>query len=379
MVVDVALEPISLDGAIFNKPVIMAGPCSAESEEQLLNTARPLAAMGIKIFRAGIWKPRTRPNAFEGVGSEGLKWMQTVQKETGMMVATEVANVKHVYEALKYGVDIIWIGARTSANPFAVQDIADSLRGVNIPVLVKNPVNPDVDLWIGAIERINNAGIKQLAAIHRGFSSYDKTLYRNVPQWQIPIELRRRIPKLPIITDPSHICGNREFLYDISQKAMDLNFDGLIIETHCNPDKALSDAKQQVTPDGLKQIIDRLVLREPEINEELMLTLAELRDQIDKLDDRIINILEERMGVSEKIGKYKKDNNITILQTKRWDDMLKTRLNLGDRKGLSEEFIIKLFRSIHQESINHLRRSGHRQESGYSQHDDRHEEGRDLI
>ncbi|MEA3461614.1 MAG: chorismate mutase, partial [Bacteroidota bacterium] len=262
-------------------------------------------------------------------------------------------NVKHVYDALKYGVDIIWIGARTSANPFAVQDIADSLRGVNIPVLVKNPVNPDVDLWIGAIERINNAGIKQMAAIHRGFSSYDKTLYRNVPQWQIPIELRRRIPKMPIITDPSHICGNREFLYDISQKAMDLNFDGLIIETHCNPDKALSDARQQVTPDGLKQIIDRLILRDPEINEELMLTLAELRDQIDKLDDRIINILEERMGVSEKIGKYKKDNNITILQTKRWDDMLKTRLNLGNRKGLSEEFIIKLFRSIHQESINH--------------------------
>jgi chorismate mutase len=353
MVVDVALEPISLDGELFSKPVIMAGPCSAESEEQMLNTARPLADMGIKIFRAGIWKPRTRPNAFEGVGSKGLKWMQTVQKETGMMVATEVANVKHVYEALKYGVDIIWIGARTSANPFAVQDIADSLRGVNIPVLIKNPVNPDVDLWIGAIERINNAGIRQLAAIHRGFSSYEKTLYRNVPQWQIPIELRRRIPMLPIITDPSHICGNREFLFDISQKAMDLNFDGLIIETHCNPDKALSDAKQQVTPAGLKQIIDRLVLREPEINEEMMLTLAELRDQIDKLDDRIINLLEERMGVSEKIGAYKKENNITILQTKRWDDMLKTRLNLGSRKGLSEEFIIKLFRSIHQESINH--------------------------
>jgi chorismate mutase len=353
MVVDVTLEPISMNGALFSKPVIIAGPCSAESEEQLLNTAIPLAKMGIKIFRAGIWKPRTRPNAFEGVGSEGLKWMKTVQKETGMMVTTEVANVKHVYEALKFGVDIIWIGARTSANPFAVQDIADCLRGVNIPVMIKNPVNPDVDLWIGAIERINNAGIKQMAAIHRGFSSYDKTIYRNVPQWQLPIELRRRIPKMPILTDPSHICGNREFLYDISQKAMDLNFDGLIIETHCNPDKALSDAKQQVTPDGLKQIIDRLVFRDPEINEELMLTLAEFRDQIDKLDDRIINLLEERMGVSEKIGGYKKDNNITILQTKRWDDMLKTRLNLGNRKGLSEEFIIKLFRSIHQESINH--------------------------
>jgi chorismate mutase len=336
MVVDVELEPISLDGEIFTKPVIIAGPCSAETEEQVLNTAIPLAKMGIKIFRAGIWKPRTRPNAFEGVGSVGLQWLQTVKKETGLMVAIEVANVKHVYEALKYGVDILWIGARTSANPFAVQDIADSLRGVNIPVMVKNPVNPDVDLWIGAIERINNSGIKQMAAIHRGFSSYDKTLYRNVPQWQVPIELRRRIPQMPIITDPSHICGNREFLYDISQKAMDLNFDGLLIETHCNPDKALSDAKQQVTPEGLAQIIDRLILRDPEIKEELMLTLAELRDQIDKLDDKIINLLEERMQVSEKIGSHKKDNNITIL-----------------RQGLREEFILTLFRSIHQESINH--------------------------
>jgi chorismate mutase len=353
MVVDVAIEPIKFAGEVFSKPIIMAGPCSAESEEQVLNTARPLADMGVKIFRAGIWKPRTRPNAFEGVGSEGLPWLQAVKKETGMLVSTEVANVKHVYEALKYGIDIIWIGARTSANPFAVQDIADSLRGVNIPVMVKNPVNPDVDLWIGAIERINNAGITQMAAIHRGFSSYDKTLYRNVPQWQIPIELRRRVPEMPIITDPSHICGNREFLLDISQKAMDLNFDGLIIETHCNPDKALSDAKQQVTPEGLKGILDRLILRDPEIADELLLTLAELRDQIDKLDDRMINLLEERMGVSEKIGQYKKDNNITILQTKRWDDMLKNRLRLGTRKGLSEEFIIKLFRSVHQESINH--------------------------
>lgn len=353
MVVDVSIDPIMLDGEVFNKPMIMAGPCSAETEEQVLNTARPLAAMGVKLFRAGIWKPRTRPNAFEGVGSEGLKWLQSVQKETGMKVGTEVANVKHVYEALKYGVDIIWIGARTSANPFAVQDIADSLRGVNIPVMVKNPVNPDVDLWIGAIERINRAGITQMAAIHRGFSTYDKTLYRNVPQWQLPIELRRRIPDIPIITDPSHICGNREFLYDISQKAMDLNFDGLIIETHCNPDKALSDANQQVTPEGLQNILDRLILRDPDVEGELQMTLAELRDQIDKLDDKMINLLEERMSVSESIGNYKKDNNITILQTKRWDDMLKTRVTLGTRKGLSEEFMNKLFRSIHQESINH--------------------------
>ncbi len=353
MVVDVALEPLNVEGNLFSKPIFIAGPCSAETEEQVMDTAVPLAAMGIKIFRAGIWKPRTRPNAFEGVGAEGLKWLQRVRRETGMLVATEVANTKHVYEALKHGVDIIWIGARTSANPFAVQDIADSLRGVNIPVMVKNPINPDVDLWIGAIERINNAGIKRMAAIHRGFSSYEKTLYRNVPQWQVPIELRRRIPEMPIITDPSHISGTREFLMDISQKAMDLNFDGLIIESHCNPDKALSDAKQQVTPEGLQNILDRLVLREPEISEELMFTLAELRDQIDKLDDRMINLLEERMQVAEQIGSYKKENNITILQTKRWDDMLKNRLRLGVRKGLSEEFIIKLFRSIHQESINH--------------------------
>ena len=353
MVVNVELEPLSFEGDIFSKPIMIAGPCSAETEEQVMNTAIPLAAMGIKIFRAGIWKPRTRPSAFEGVGPEGFKWLQRVQKETGMLVATEVANVKHVYEALKHGVDIIWIGARTSANPFAVQDIADSLRGVNIPVMVKNPINPDVDLWIGAIERINNAGIRQMAAIHRGFSSYDKTLYRNVPQWQVPIELRRRIPEMPIITDPSHICGNRDFLLDISQKAMDLNFDGLIIETHCNPDKALSDASQQVTPDGLQRILDRLIFRDSEVREDLMFTLAELRDEIDKLDDRIINLLEDRMHVSEKIGAYKKENNITILQTGRWDDMLKSRLRLGSRKGLSEEFMIKLFRSIHQESINH--------------------------
>lgn len=353
MVVNVDLKSFSIDGIQLEKPIIMAGPCSAETEEQVMQTAIPLAKMGVKIFRAGIWKPRTRPNAFEGVGSKGLKWLQRVKKETGMLVSTEVANVKHVYEALKYGVDIIWIGARTSANPFAVQDIADSLRGVNIPVMIKNPVNPDVDLWIGAIERINNAGIDQIAAIHRGFSSYDKTLFRNVPQWQIPIELRRRIPNIPIITDPSHICGNRELLAEISQKAMDLNFDGLIIETHCNPDKALSDAKQQVTPEGLKNIIDHLILRDSDVNQELMLTLADLRDQIDKLDDKIVNLLEERMHVSEKIGEHKKKSNITILQTKRWDDLLRNRLSFGMSKGLSEEFVVKLFRAIHQESINH--------------------------
>jgi len=343
MVVEVNLKPLNIKGIESKRPLIMAGPCSAESEEQVLATARGIAALGVPIFRAGIWKPRTRPNAFEGVGSVGLPWLQAVKNETGMLVSTEVANVKHVYEALKYGIDIIWIGARTSANPFAVQEI---------PVFVKNPVNPDVDLWIGAIERLNQAGIDQIAAIHRGFSSYDKTIYRNSPHWQVPIELRRRIPQLPIITDPSHICGNRELIYDISQKAMDLNFDGLIIETHHNPDKAWSDAKQQLTPEALKIVLDRLILRDPEIDEELMLTLAELRDSIDKLDDKLIGLIEERMNVVEDIGKYKKENNITILQNKRWDDMLRSRLILGERKGLSEDFINKIFRAIHQESIN---------------------------
>lgn len=352
MVVDVDLKPITLHGLDKKRPLIMAGPCSAESEEQVLNTARLIAAMDIPVFRAGIWKPRTRPNAFEGVGSLGLPWLQTVKQETGMLVSTEVANVKHVYEALKYGIDIIWIGARTSANPFAVQEIADSLKGVKIPVFVKNPVNPDVDLWIGAIERINQAGIEQIAAIHRGFSSYEKSIYRNAPHWQVPIELRRRIPELPIITDPSHICGSRDLIYDISQKAMDLNFDGLIIETHEQPDKAWSDAKQQVTPEALKNVLDRIILRRPDVDEEMMLTLAVLRDQIDKLDDKLINLIEERMKVVEDIGNYKKENNITILQNKRWDDMLRSRLILGERKGLSEDFISKLFRAIHQESIN---------------------------
>ncbi|MCF8225575.1 MAG: bifunctional 3-deoxy-7-phosphoheptulonate synthase/chorismate mutase type II [Bacteroidales bacterium] len=352
MVVNVQLEPLLIEGLDIRRPLIMAGPCSAESEEQVMQTAKEVAAAGVKIFRAGIWKPRTRPNAFEGVGSVGLPWLQQVKKETGMLVATEVANVKHVYEALKYGVDIIWIGARTSANPFAVQEIADSLKGVRIPVFVKNPINPDVDLWIGAIERINQAGITSMAAIHRGFSSYDKTIFRNAPHWQVPIELRRRIPELPIITDPSHICGNRDLIFDISQKAMDLGFEGLIIETHIDPDKAWSDAKQQVTPRSLKEILDRLIMRDPEIDADLMLTLAGLRDKIDKFDDRLINLMEERMKVAEDIGHYKKENNITIFQNKRWDDMLRSRIILGNKKGLSEDFINRVFRAIHQESIN---------------------------
>lgn len=353
MSIKLDLEPFVFEGIENKRPLVMAGPCSAETEEQVLETARQIKAQGIKIFRAGIWKPRTRPNSFEGVGKEGLNWLKRVQQEVGMLTATEVANASHVFKALKYGVDILWVGARTTANPFAVQEIADALEGTDIPVLVKNPVNPDVELWIGALERINQAGIKKLAAIHRGFSAYDKSIYRNAPQWQIPIELRRRIPELPIIVDPSHICGNREYIFEISQKGMDLNFDGLIIETHMNPDKAISDAAQQVTPEALRDILDRLVLRNANINSPVLLhTLDELRHEIDKYDNELLQILALRMDVAEKIGLYKKKNNLTILQSGRWDELLQERSKKAMEKGLSEEFILKVLRAIHQESIN---------------------------
>lgn len=336
-----------------SKPLIMAGPCSAETEEQTLSTARQLAANGIHVFRAGIWKPRTRPNAFEGVGYEGLSWLKSVKDETGMKVATEVANVKHVYDALKYGVDILWIGARTSANPFAVQEIADSLKGVRVTVLVKNPVNPDVELWIGALERINAAGIAHIGAIHRGFSSYGKSDYRNNPHWQIPIELRQRIPGLPIIVDPSHISGRRDKIMDLCQTAMDLNFDGLIVETHCDPDHAWSDAAQQVTPQHLAYIIKNMVLRSQDVDNKSAVTLEELRMQIDKLDDEVLQLMEHRMAVAEKIGAFKKANNVTILQSNRWGELLKQRINSGLSKGLSEDFVKKIYAAIHEESIQH--------------------------
>ncbi len=353
MSVHLELEPFTFPEVSDKRPIVMAGPCSAETEEQVLSTAKELSEFGIRIFRAGIWKPRTRPSAFEGVGREGLPWLKKVKEQYGMLTAVEVANVKHVYESLKAGIDILWIGARTSANPFAVQEIADSLRGVEIPVMVKNPINPDIELWIGALERLNHAGIKKLAAIHRGFSVYTKSLYRNNPQWQVPIELRRRIPKLPIITDPSHICGSRDLLFEISQKALDLSFDGLIIESHINPDKALSDAKQQLKPCALNELIENLILRKSDIeNTMLMTSIEELRNEIDKYDDKILDIFELRMKVAEKIGEYKKKNSITILQSTRWDELLHKRIESAAKKGLSEEFIIKVFRAIHQESIN---------------------------
>jgi chorismate mutase len=354
MGINLELEGLSFNGIKFDRPLIISGPCSAESEEQVIETARQLHKNGIKIFRAGIWKPRTRPNCFEGVGSRGLMWLKRVKEEFGMFTSIEVANVKHVYEALKAGIDILWIGARTTVNPFSVQELADALRGVDIPVMVKNPVNPDTELWIGALERINNAGIKRIVAIHRGFSSYNKTPYRNNPQWEIPIELKRRIPELLILTDPSHICGSKKLLFEVSQKAMDLDFDGLMIEAHIDPEKALSDAEQQITPAELKKMLGRIVFRKPNIeNGTLLTTLEELRQEIDEYDEKLVELLDGRMAISRKIGEYKKKNNITILQTGRWDEILNNMISLAQKKGLSEEFIMQIFRAIHQESINH--------------------------
>ena len=335
-----------------SKPIIIAGPCSAETEEQVLETALELKQNGINIFRAGIWKPRTRPNTFEGIGSEGLEWLKTVKQETGMLIATEVANIKHSYEALKAGIDILWIGARTTANPFAVQEIADVLKGMDIPVLVKNPVNPDVDLWVGAIERFQNAGLSNIGAIHRGFSGFEKSIYRNTPQWQIPIELKTRIPDIPLICDPSHIGGNRNLIQSLSQKAIDLNFDGLMIETHPNPDKAWSDAKQQITPDTLNVILGNLIIREEKPKGISLEAIEDIRFKIDVCDNELMNILEKRMNFVKAIGLYKKENKMTILQAGRWDEVLGKSIEKGLQKNLNEKFVSNIFKTIHQESIN---------------------------
>jgi chorismate mutase len=313
-----------------------------------MRTATQLADKGIKIFRAGIWKPRTKPGGFEGIGVEGLAWLKEVRKETGMYTATEVATATHVYEALKAGIDILWVGARTTANPFAVQEIADALKGVDIPVFVKNPVNPDLDLWIGAMERINNAGLKRLSAIHRGFSSYEKKIYRNLPQWHIPIELRRRIPNLPIICDPSHIGGKRELIASLSQQAMDLNFDGLIIESHCEPDTAWSDASQQVTPEVLDYILSLLVIRKETQTTE---NLHELRKQIDECDNNLMQELAKRMRVAKEIGTYKKEHNMTVLQAGRYNEILDKYAAQAVQCGMDPDFITKVFEAIHEESV----------------------------
>ncbi|MBF0576176.1 bifunctional 3-deoxy-7-phosphoheptulonate synthase/chorismate mutase type II [Dysgonomonas sp. GY617] len=342
------LDSILLPGVDPKRPFVIAGPCSAETEEQVMETAKQLAADGIKVMRAGIWKPRTKPGGFEGIGSEGLAWLKRVKKETGMYVSTEVATQKHVYEALKYGVDLLWIGARTTANPFAVQEIAEALQGVDIPVLVKNPVNPDLELWIGALERLSNVGLTKLGAIHRGFSSFDKKIYRNLPQWHIPIELKRRYPDLPIICDPSHIGGKRDLIQPLSQQAMDLNFEGLIIETHCNPDCAWSDASQQVTPERLKEILGALIIREGKQTTE---DLSALRRQIDEADDQLLELIAKRMRVSKEIGTFKKEHNMTIVQTDRYDEILTKRIAQATEMGMNPEFMRVILEAIHEESV----------------------------
>ena len=345
---ELKIEKLGLNGLDEVRPIVISGPCSAESEEQVMNTARQLAKKGVKIFRAGVWKPRTKPGGFEGHGEPALPWMKRVKEETGMLITTEVATPKHVEAALEAGMDMLWIGARTTANPFAIQELADSLRGVDVPVLVKNPVNPDIELWIGALLRINGAGIKRLGAIHRGFSSIDQKIYRNTPLWHIPIELHRRYPTLPIICDPSHIGGRRELVASLCQQAMDMGFEGLIVESHCCPDSAWSDAKQQVTPDVLDFILDRLVVRN---NQEFTESLGGLRKQIDEMDDQLLNLLTKRMRVSREIALYKKDHNMGVVQTARYNEILDKRCAQGSLCGMSPEFVRRIYESIHEESV----------------------------
>ena len=334
-------------------PLLIAGPCGAESEKQVLETAIALKKnTNTRIFRAGIWKPRTRPNSFEGAGSIGLQWLKKVKTETGFLTAVEVANAQHVREAINEGVDILWIGARTTVNPFSVQEIADALIGIDIPVMIKNPVNPDIQLWIGALERINQAGITKLIAIHRGFSSFKKTKYRNDPQWQIPIELKILFPDLPIICDPSHICGKKNLLAGIAQKALDMDMSGWMIESHIHPEKALSDSEQQITPLELSTLVNSLIVKKPNShNKEFKNRLEQLRILIDEIDDELFQSLAKRMEIAEEIGAYKRDNNVTVLQIKRWENILTRQLKMAESLGLSEDFIKEILEAIHKESI----------------------------
>ena len=342
------IDQIKINGIDSKRPIVIAGPCSAESREQVLETAASLAVKGIKIFRAGIWKPRTKPGGFEGVGAVGLPWLKEVKQTTGMLTATEVATPYHVFEAIKAGIDILWIGARTVANPFAMQELADALKGTDIPVLIKNPVNPDLELWIGAIERMYRAGITNLGVIHRGFSSYEKKLYRNLPLWHIPIELKRRYPNITVFCDPSHIGGKRELVAPIAQQALDLKFEGLIIESHCNPDCALSDAAQQITPDILDYTLNMLVIRE---NGQTTENISILRKQIDEIDEKLLTILAKRMRISKEIGIYKKEHNMPILQSGRYNDILENRAKQGEALNLSGDFVTEIMKAIHEESV----------------------------
>lgn len=346
------IETLEAWGMGIKKHVVIAGPCSAETEEQLLETSQSIKELGVGIIRAGIWKPRTRPNLFEGIGENALRWIQNVKKETGLKFAVEVATPKHVYEAIKHNIDMLWIGARSTTNPFTVQEIAEALRGSNVPVLVKNPINPDLALWLGAIERISNVGITKIGAIHRGFSSFKQTKYRNLPVWQIPLELKRQLPDMPLFCDPSHIGGKRELIFDISQNAMDLDYDGLIIETHRDPENAWSDAAQQITPETLGSIIKNLKYRNPTSKDrDFISVLGELREQIDHVDRELFEILSQRMEIVEKMGLYKKKNNVTVFQKNRWQEISETRTKWAEELGLSPEFMWDLFKLIHDASI----------------------------
>lgn len=346
-----------LDDLNLNHPLVIAGPCSAETEEQVLKIAHELKSTDVSYFRAGIWKPRTRPGMFEGVGALGLKWLQKVREETGMKICTEVANAAHVKLALEHDVDMLWIGARSTVSPFIMQEIAEALQGTDKPVLIKNPVNPDLSLWLGGIERIYKSGVKNIGAIHRGFSTYEKTKYRNNPEWQLAIEFQNKYPDIPLINDPSHITGKRDMIFDVSQTALDLNFDGLMIETHYDPDNAWSDASQQVTPETLVQIMKDLKIRKESITEpDYNKQLDNLRAQIDVVDNEIIALLGKRMKAADGIGELKKSKNVSVLQNKRWNEILGKMVMEGDSQGLSEEFVLKMFKAIHQESINHQER-----------------------
>ena len=346
-----------LDAMELSHPLVIAGPCSAESEEQVLEIAHELKNTDATVFRAGVWKPRTRPGSFEGNGAIALPWLKKVKEQTGLLIAIEIANAHHAKLALEFDIDILWIGARTTVNPFAVQEIADAIQDTDKIVLVKNPINPDLDLWIGAIERLHKKGVKNLGAIHRGFSSFRKSNYRNIPSWQIPIDLKSKYPTLPIINDPSHICGNRTGIFDVSQTALDLKMDGLIIETHCHPDKAWSDAKQQIKPKRLVEIMNQLKVRKPRFErEESLSKLNALRNEINAKDEQLLETLSERMQIVENIGKAKKESNVAVLQNARWNEILDKVVEKGETQGLSKIFIERIFKAIHQESIDHQER-----------------------
>src|SRR6476620_5925057 len=348
----------NISEVISKRPLIISGPCSAETEEQVLETASRLAKTGkVDMLRAGIWKPRTRPGSFEGIGTKGLPWLQRAKEATGLPIAVEVATGKQVEDALHFDVDVLWIGARTTVNPFSVQEVADAMRGITNPVLIKNPINPDLELWTGALERVAKAGVKEIGFIHRGFSSYGNTEYRNAPMWHLAIEMKRRYPDLLMINDPSHICGRRDILLDVAQQAIDLDFDGLMIESHIDPDKAWSDAKQQITPERLAEMLGEIIWRKEDVaSEAYHAAMEKMRQQINHLDDELMQIISQRMKVAEKIGQYKKENNITILQTNRWNAILERAFQKGEKLGLSKEFITKYFDAVHMESINHQNR-----------------------